>query len=602
MAQQGQRIAIPQKAKEDRMPLYSFLDTPTLRIVYGHLSGFDLADARVVAKRWNNFITCWDTDLPCIFLEKVSVKSLKVWLEEGGQKKAIHVEITEGSRPYTHSRGDATDFGLGYEYRTLSFTVTSQEELSEKLPPLLRSSYIHCFRFQNLFLRARLAAELGTAARTVRVGDFLFDNVSFNALSPMEFQWFFFDFYKIASVDMENCTVPREHINNEFLLNLTMSGVRKLLLPKHHPLGAEEYLMGLEGVSDFLNRAPEGRIELAASHLSPTIWNQLGYVKEIRTALLRPNCSMNLFIFGHKADPDRICLLKNLDGSRCGPPPAKRPRIVADSRLQVDVEPTVIRVATQSILRTLELVEAGMTVGKDAWTASSTSQYQLIPSLLPAMPVVTHFSSLRTLNTAQFFRRRTEASVVLTMHSRLQRMVRPQMHEDITALVRDVVQGRRLRRNRVHIKLHVQTAPWRSFFTRFRSRASRAAREALERLDRRMPRWEKVLGKNGCVEAYVSGTRMSMYNCGPQPHVGSLPHRNRYAEAQLERARVQRQGLSRWDISDFDLATLRPGYFFSSEAAHDHFIAQYRIARRLGRAVPVPRPHFLRQPMRVEYP
>ncbi|KAH7680099.1 hypothetical protein AAVH_41529 [Aphelenchoides avenae] len=112
------------------------------------------------------------------------------------------------------------------------------------------------------------------------------------------------------------------------------------------------------------------------------------------------------------------------------------------------------------------------------------------------MPVVTHFSSLRTLDTAQFFRRRTETAAVLTIHSRLQRMVRPQMDEDITALVSDVVQWRGLRRNRVHIKLHVQTArKW--FFIRFRSRASRAAREALERLDRRMPRWEKVLGKNG---------------------------------------------------------------------------------------------------------
>lgn len=97
-------------------------------------------------------------------------------------------------------------------------------------------------------------------------------------------------------------------------------------------------------------------------------------------------------------------------------------------------------------------------------------------------------------------------------------------------------------------------------------------------------------------------TFQSTYNCGPQPPVGSLPHRNRYVEAQLERARVQRQGLSRWDMCDFDLATLRPGYRFPSEAAHDHFIAQNRIARRLGRAVLVPRPHFLRQPMRVEYP
>ncbi|KAH7715470.1 hypothetical protein AAVH_17110 [Aphelenchoides avenae] len=367
MAQQGQSITLPQKAKEERTPLYSFLDTPTLRIMYGYLSGFDLADARVVAKQWNNFITCWDTDLPCIFLKKVSVKSLKVWLEEGGQKKAIHVEATEGSRPYTHSRGDATDFGSDYEYRTLSFTVTSQEELSEKLPPLLRSSYIHCFRFQNLFLRTRFAQELGNVAGTISIGDFLFDNVSFNALRSWEFLWFFFDFSKIRSVDVENCTVPREHIDNDFLLSMARAGVQKLLLPKYHPLGAEEYLMDLEGIGDFLNRAPAGRIELAARHLSPpTRWNETRYVKEIRAALLRPNCSVNLYIFGHKTDPDAVCLLKNLDGTRCGPPPAKRPRIVVDSRLQVDVEPTVIRVATQSLLRSLVLIGAWITAGKDA--------------------------------------------------------------------------------------------------------------------------------------------------------------------------------------------------------------------------------------------
>ncbi|KAH7680100.1 hypothetical protein AAVH_41530, partial [Aphelenchoides avenae] len=86
----------------------------------------------------------------------------------------------------------------------------------------------------------------------------------------------------------------------------------------------------------------------------------------IRSALLRPNCSVNLYIFGHKTDPDAVCLLKNLDGAPCDPPPAKRPRIVVGNRLQVDVEPTVIRVATQSILRSLVLVEARITAGKDA--------------------------------------------------------------------------------------------------------------------------------------------------------------------------------------------------------------------------------------------
>lgn len=123
------------------------------------------------------------------------------------------------------------------------------------------------------------------------------------------------------------------------------------------------------------------------------------------------------------------------------------------------------------------------------------------------MVAVTHFSSLRTLDTAQFFRRCTEAAAVLTIHSRLHSAVRLQMYLSIWVFVLSLVEWRSLPRNNVHVKLHVQ-AGGMSFFIRFRSRASQAARIALERLDRRMRRWEKILGKNGCVELYVSGTKM----------------------------------------------------------------------------------------------
>ncbi|KAH7702923.1 hypothetical protein AAVH_29915, partial [Aphelenchoides avenae] len=167
-----------------------------------------------------------------------------------------------------------------------------------------------------------------------------------------EFRWLFYAFKKIESLNLETSIVPSAAIDNRLLLGLATSGVRKLSLPKFYPTDSEQYVVNLEGISDFLSYAPEGTIELSVRHLSKTHCQGL-HVPKIRKTLQRPNCAVRLFVFGHGIQPRFQQYLKDelTTTADVAPPPTKRARTVVGTRLQSDISPLVFRAASQSILR-----------------------------------------------------------------------------------------------------------------------------------------------------------------------------------------------------------------------------------------------------------
>ncbi|KAH7702962.1 hypothetical protein AAVH_29877 [Aphelenchoides avenae] len=234
------------------------------------LSGSDMAHDHLVCRRWEGLLDTFEETLLAIELDKVHIRQHKIRIEDATCRFAIEVEVVERRKLFTYSAAEGTYFPAGYEYGSMAFTVGSQRELYGRLIGLIRAAHIRSFHFENVLLRFSFVLDLEKIAPTVSVEELAFANVTFSDMKVPEFLWLFYAFKKIESLNLETSIVPSAAIDNRLLLGLATSGVRRLCLPKFYPTDSEQYVVNLEGISDFLSYAPEGTIELTARYLYST--------------------------------------------------------------------------------------------------------------------------------------------------------------------------------------------------------------------------------------------------------------------------------------------------------------------------------------------
>lgn len=218
-----------------------------------YLSGFNIADNRLVSRGFDGLIGVQEHVLPAVELQHVRISERK------HRTRSVYELTAVARKPAGGTLSEA-------------FIVSEEPAFSwskclARFQPFLAYSYVHLLKLDNFYFYKQFCEQLRSVTETVSVGTLELHDCSALAIKPYLFKATIFSFERIQELDLTSVSCSNNQLDNEFLSVAVAKGISRLHLPRVQPFPEDTYDFNFEGVAAFLGSANGGecgRIALTA--------------------------------------------------------------------------------------------------------------------------------------------------------------------------------------------------------------------------------------------------------------------------------------------------------------------------------------------------